>query len=129
MIANLMSSGEFPLGLVYAHRVEEMKSKGMNTIEWVALEPIVATPIVIGIAKNAPSPNAAKLFMNWRLSKEGQAFAITKLGNITSLKEPPAFPKGWDPKVIKVWVPNFEQFEKLRDPWLEEWNKTYGYRQ
>ena len=44
------------------------------------------------------SPNAAKLFMNWRLSKEGQAFAIKKLGNITSLKEPPAFPKGWDPE-------------------------------
>ena len=37
--------------------------------------------------------------MNWRLCKEGQAFQITKLGNITSLKEPPAFPKGWDPKV------------------------------
>ncbi len=54
---------------------------------------------------------------------------INKLGNITSLKEPPAFPKGWDPKVIKVWVPNFEQFDKLRAPWIEEWNKTYGYRQ
>jgi iron(III) transport system substrate-binding protein len=26
-------------------------------------------------------------------------------------------------------VPNFEQFEKLREPWLAEWNKTYGYRQ
>jgi iron(III) transport system substrate-binding protein len=67
--------------------------------------------------------------MNWRLSKEGQSFQITKLGNITSLKEPPSFPKGWDPKVIKVWVPNFEQFEKLREPWLNDWNKTYGYRQ
>ena len=57
--------------------------------------------------------------MNWRLSKEGQAFQITKLGNITSMKEPPAFPKGWDPKVIKVWVPKFDEFEKLREPWLE----------
>jgi iron(III) transport system substrate-binding protein len=45
------------------------------------------------------------------------------------MKEPPAFPKGWDPKVIKVWVPNYDQFEKLREPWLEQWNKTYGYRQ
>ena len=63
------------------------------------------------------------------LSKEGQAFQIAKLGNITSMKEPPSFPKGWDPKVIKVWVPDYEQFEKLREPWLEQWNKTYGYRQ
>ena len=67
--------------------------------------------------------------MNWRLSKEGQAFAITKLGNITSMKEPPAYPKGWDPKTVKVWVPKFDEFESLRDKWIEDWNKTYGYRQ
>ena len=42
---------------------------------------------------------------------------------------PPAFPKGWDPKTIKVWVPKFDEFEKLRTAWLEDWNKTYGYRQ
>lgn len=94
-----------------------------------APEGVPIIPYADGITKTAKSPNAAKLFMNWRLSKEGQAFAITKLGNITSLKDPPAYPKGWDPKVIKVWVPNFEQFEKLRVPWLAEWNKTYGYRQ
>jgi hypothetical protein len=51
-----MSSGEFPLGLVYAHRIEEMKAKGMNTVEWLPLEPIVATPIVIGIGKMRPIP-------------------------------------------------------------------------
>jgi iron(III) transport system substrate-binding protein len=31
--------------------------------------------------------------------------------------------------VIKVWVPKFEEFDKLRASWMEEWNKTYGYRQ
>jgi len=72
LIATLMSSGEFPLGLVYAHRVEEMKAKGVNSIEWVPLEPIVATPNVIGIGKNAPNPNAAKLLVDFFLSKEGQ---------------------------------------------------------
>ena len=110
--------------IIYTKIVEGAPAEAIFAPEGV---PII--PYADGIPKTAKSPNAAKLFMNWRLSKEGQAFAITKLGNITSLKEPPAFPKGWDPKVIKVWVPNFEQFEKLRDPWLEEWNKTYGYRQ
>ena len=88
-----------------------------------------SSPTPTALPSPSKSPNAAKLFMNWRLSKEGQAFQIAKLGNITSMKEPPSFPKGWDPKVIKVWVPNFDQFEKLREPWLEQWNKTYGYRQ
>ena len=42
---------------------------------------------------------------------------------------PPLNPPGYDPKVIKPWAPNFEQYVKLRDSWIEEWNKTYGYRQ
>jgi iron(III) transport system substrate-binding protein len=94
-----------------------------------APEGVPIIPYADGIPKTSKNPNAAKLFMNWRLSKEGQAFAIKSLGNITSLKEPPAFPKGWDPKTVKVWVPKFDEFEKLRAPWIEQWNKTYGYRQ
>jgi iron(III) transport system substrate-binding protein len=92
-------------------------------------EGVPANPYADGIPKTARHPNAAKLFMNWRLSVEGQVFQIKELGQITSLKVPPAYPKGWDPKVVKVWYPNFEQYEKLRDKWVEDWNKTYNYRQ
>ena len=110
--------------IIYTKIVEGAPAEAIFAPEGV---PII--PYADGITKTSKSPNAARLFMNWRLSKEGQAFAITKLGNITSLKEPPAFPKGWDPKTVKVWIPKFDQFESLRDKWLEEWNKTYGYRQ
>jgi iron(III) transport system substrate-binding protein len=92
-------------------------------------EGVPIIPFADGIPKTAKSPNAARLFMNWRLSKDGQAWQIKTLGNITSLKEPPAFPKGWDPKTVKVWTPNFEQFEKLRESWINDWNRIYGYRQ
>jgi iron(III) transport system substrate-binding protein len=110
--------------IIYTKIVEGAPAEAIFAPEGV---PII--PYADGVTKTSKSPNAAKLFMNWRLSKEGQAFQIAKLGNITSLKEPPSFPKGWDPKVIKVWVPNFKEFESLREPWLEQWNKTYGYRQ
>ena len=110
--------------IIYTKIVEGAPAEAIFAPEGV---PII--PYADGITKTSKSPNAAKLFMNWRLSKEGQAFAIKNLGNITSMKEPPAFPKGWDPKVIKVWVPKFDEFEKLREPWLDDWNKTYGYRQ
>lgn len=92
-------------------------------------EGVPIIPYADGIPKTAKSPNAAKLFMNWRLSKEGQAFQINQLGTLTSLKVPPVLPKGWDPKVVKVWLPDFAQFEKLRASWVEEWNKIYNYRQ
>jgi iron(III) transport system substrate-binding protein len=110
--------------IIYTKIVEGAPAEAIFAPEGV---PIV--PYADGIPKTSKSPNAAKLFMNWRLSKEGQTFQIEKLGNITSMKEPPMLPKGWDPKVIKVWVPEFKQFESLRDKWMDDWNKTYGYRQ
>jgi iron(III) transport system substrate-binding protein len=82
-----------------------------------------------GVTKTATSPNAGKLFLNWCLSAEGQAFQINTLGNLTALKNPPVYPPGYDPKVVKPWAPNFEQYVKLQAQWVEDWNKTYGYRQ
>jgi iron(III) transport system substrate-binding protein len=110
--------------IIYTKIIEGAPAEAIFAPEGV---PII--PYADGITKASKAPNASKLFMNWRLSKEGQTFAIKSLGNITSLKEPPAFPKGWDPKTVKVWVPKFSEFEKLRDGWLDDWNKTYGYRQ
>ena len=76
------------------------------------------------------SPNAAKLFLNWclvggrpDLHDQGARQPHLAEGRRRSI------PEGFDPKVVKVWVPNFEQFEKLRAGWVEEWNKIYGYRQ
>lgn len=92
-------------------------------------EGVPMAPFVEGIPKTAKNPNAARLFLNWRLSVEGQKFLIQELGHLTSLKNPPAYPKGWDTKTVKVWFPKFEEFQKLREPWLADWNKTYNYRQ
>ena len=111
--------------IIYTKIVEGAPAEAIFAPEGV---PII--PYADGIPKTVEEPQRRQAVHELApVSKEGQAFQIAKLGNITSLKEPPSFPKGWDPKVIKVWVPNFDQFEKLREPWLEEWNKTYGYRQ
>ena len=92
-------------------------------------EGVPIIPYAEGIPATAKNVNAARLFINWRLSVEGQTFMIKELGQISSLKNPPLYPQGWDQKVVKVWLPNFEQFEKLRAQWLADWNKTYNYRQ
>ena len=54
---------------------------------------------------------------------------IREIGNLTSLKKAPLYPEGFDPKVVKVWVPKYDEFVKLQREWLDEWNKIYGYRQ
>src|ERR1700754_895677 len=86
-------------------------------------------PYATGIPKTAAHPNAAKLFLNWCLSREGQTFMIKELGNLTSLKEPPVYPEGFDPKVVKVWYPKFDEYVKLHKAWVADWDKTFGYRQ
>src|SRR6201989_388369 len=86
-------------------------------------------PYATGIPKTAKNPNAAKLFLNWCLSLEGQTFMIKELGNLTSLKVAPVYPEGFDPKVVKLWLPKFDEYVKLHGQWVAEWDKIFGYRQ
>jgi iron(III) transport system substrate-binding protein len=72
MISQLMAAGEFPLGIVYAHRVESMKKSGAP-IEWVkTADPIFVTLSPVAVAAKARNPNAAKLLMDFVLSREAQ---------------------------------------------------------
>ncbi len=72
LIAQLMVAGEFPVGMVLAHRIEKMKEQGAP-VEWVtSLDPVTVSLHPIGIAAKARHPNAAKLFIDFLLSKEGQ---------------------------------------------------------
>ena len=91
-------------------------------------EGVPIVPYGSGIPKTAQNPNAARLYFEWQLSEEGQAFGIKQHGNLTSLKVPPLLPAGFE-KGTKVWVPKFEEFQSLYGKWIEEWNKVYGYRQ
>jgi iron(III) transport system substrate-binding protein len=104
LIATLLSSGEFPLGLVYAHRVEEMKSKGMATIDWTPLDPIIVTPNLVAMGKGNAHPNAAKLLIDFLLSVEGQTILQKQQYRTPANPDlPPASPK-MDPKKLKLVV-------------------------
>ncbi len=72
LIAQLMAAGEFPVAIVYAHRIEDMKKKGAP-VEWVnTLNPIVVSVNGIGLSAKPNNPNTARLFIDFVLSKEGQ---------------------------------------------------------
>jgi iron(III) transport system substrate-binding protein len=72
LITQLMAAGEFPLAIIYAHRTEEMKQKGAP-VEWVnTVNPLVVTLNSAGISPKPPHPNAAKLFIDFMLSKPAQ---------------------------------------------------------
>jgi iron(III) transport system substrate-binding protein len=72
LIAQLISAGEFPLGLVYVHRIEEMKQRGAP-IDWVnTVNPVAVTLNAAGLSPKPPHPNTARLFIDFLLSKPGQ---------------------------------------------------------
>lgn len=72
LITQLMAAGEFPLAIVYAHRAEDLKSKGAP-IEWVnTLNPVVAAINGVALSARPDHPNATRLFIDFVLSKEGQ---------------------------------------------------------
>jgi iron(III) transport system substrate-binding protein len=128
-LADALVRGEVTIAPLLYNAIYPKKRDGAPVEMFFPPEGVPATPYATGVPKTAANPNAAKLFLNWCLSPEGQAFMIKEQGNLSVLKNPPVYPPGFDPKVVKVWLPNFEQFEKLRASWVEEWNKTFGHRQ
>jgi iron(III) transport system substrate-binding protein len=72
LFATLVAAGEIPIGLtLYNSNIEALKRKGAP-IDFVPVQPVVARPQGIGVARNAPHPNAALLFADYVLSPEGQ---------------------------------------------------------
>src|SRR5258706_14417928 len=71
-ILDLVVAGESPIALqILNHHAYISKTAGAP-VDWQVLEPAPATISSIGMAKNAPHPHAAMLFLDFVLSKKGQ---------------------------------------------------------
>lgn len=71
-ILDLVIAGEYPLAIqIFNHHAFISKTAGAP-VEWQPLEPVTATNNSIGLAKNAPHPHAAMLYLDFVLSKKGQ---------------------------------------------------------
>jgi iron(III) transport system substrate-binding protein len=69
LLSNLVVSGEVPLALtVYYYRPVQLKLKGAP-IDWFALQPALARPNGVAVARRAPHPHAAVLFHDFMLNE------------------------------------------------------------
>ena len=72
LMAELVAAGEIDVALdAHVQGVARLKEKGAP-IEWKALQPAFGQPSSVGVAQKAPHPNAALLFADFILSREGQ---------------------------------------------------------
>jgi iron(III) transport system substrate-binding protein len=77
LLAELIAAGEIPVGLtVYNANAESLKRKGAP-IDWLPVQPVVPRPQGIAVGRNAPSPKAARAFVDFVLSPEGQELLMS----------------------------------------------------
>src|ERR1044071_519701 len=67
----LLAAGEFPMTLAAGNTLQSFAARGAP-IDWVALEPVFVQVNAIMIAAQAPHPSAARLFVDFALSRKGQ---------------------------------------------------------
>lgn len=124
LIAQLMAAKEFPMAIVYAHRIEEMKKKGAP-VEWVStLDPIVIAVHGIGLSARPNNPNSAKLFIDFVLSKEGQEM-VHSLNRIPARfdVEPPSLKM--DQKKLKLRAVPADA-ETRYNEYIQEFRRIFG---
>jgi iron(III) transport system substrate-binding protein len=71
----LAMAGEYPLIIAYAPTIQRETSLG-HPMDWLPLEPVPVQVNPMMLAAKAPHPNAAKLFIDFLLSKEGQKMLV-----------------------------------------------------
>jgi ABC-type Fe3+ transport system substrate-binding protein len=112
----LLGAGEFEI--VHAattHSVETAAELGAP-VKWVKTrEPLFTIPVVIGIMARPPHPNAAKLYIDFTLSEEGQrllrpVFDIPARTGVETV--PPGLLKGLDLYPLRPEA--FERFDEYQ---------------
>jgi iron(III) transport system substrate-binding protein len=88
---------------IYAYQAEQERRKGA-AIAIVNPDPTVVELHCVGIVKNAPHPNAARLLERWMLSKDTQDWiaSLNGLGRIAARKDADDDPVIWNAKVKYV---------------------------
>jgi iron(III) transport system substrate-binding protein len=116
LVTQLLGAGEYDLQIVaYWYRPHLLKKQGAP-VDWVALAPSIVALHPISIVNRAPHPNAARLFIDFALSDEGQRIFVQK-GRESA--KPGLKPEGY-PANLKLSPSRVQLAEKL-----EEYNRRY----
>jgi iron(III) transport system substrate-binding protein len=116
LATQLLGAGEYDLQIVaYWYRPQLMKRQGAP-VDWIAFEPAIIATHPISIVDKAPHLNAAKLFIDFALSDEGQKIFVRR-GRESA--KPGLKPEGY-PGHLKVFPSCVQLAEKL-----EEYSRRY----
>jgi ABC-type Fe3+ transport system substrate-binding protein len=116
LVTQLLGAGEYDLQIVaYWYRPHLMKKQGAP-VDWIGIEPAIVALHPISIVERSPHPNAARLFIDFAISDEGQKIFIQR-GRESA--KPGLKPEGY-PSHLKVFPSRVQLAEKL-----EEYTQRY----
>jgi ABC-type Fe3+ transport system substrate-binding protein len=114
LITQLLSAGEFDLQIVaYWYRPHLMKKQGAP-VDWIGMEPAIIALHPISVVEKTPHPNAARLFIDFALSDEGQKVFLQR-GREPA--KPGLRPEGY-PGTLRHFPAGFS--------WPRNWTSTAG---
>jgi iron(III) transport system substrate-binding protein len=126
-MVDAMIRGEIAIAPLVTNLAIPLAAKGAPLKWFFAPEGVPVTVFCAGITKSAGNPNAARLFMDWALSREGQALMV-ELGSFSSMANAP-MPPGVDASQIKAWYSDEAEVSRIFKAWTDDWNRAYNYRQ
>jgi iron(III) transport system substrate-binding protein len=126
-MVDAMIRGEIGIAPLVTNLAIPLTAKGAPLKWFFAPEGVPVTVFSAGVAKTAGNPNAARLFMDWALSREGQALMV-ELGSFSSMANAP-MPPGVDASSLKTWYSDEAEVERIFKTWTDDWNRAYNYRQ
>ena len=118
----LIAAGEIPVGLtVYNSNAESFKRRGAP-IDWIAVQPVVARPQGIGVSANAPHAEAARVFVDFVLSPEGQQL-YESMGRVPVSTKVRTHMNRFEYTLVDPATVLDEQ-----DKWTREWDKLFSQK-
>lgn len=130
-LANALVSGEIVvtnLGLYSSYPIKYEQGAPIEIVYPESGCPLYIP--VIGMMSQGKNPNAAKLFINWYLSVEGQYLLANLRGQYSLRNDVPPIPNVPPLSEINYWVPDPKLLldEKLRDSWIQDANSAWGWQ-
>jgi len=122
MVVEQLATGELMVGIVLDYKIRKAKAKG-SPVDYVwPVEGAILIPSPVAIFNTSNNPEAAKVFVDYVLSKDGQK-TLVELGNFipvrTDVDPPPDTPGMAEIKSIPVnWVSIKEKTEELKDKFV-----------
>jgi len=125
----MTAAGEYAAGVnIYAYNGMRLKRAG-QPVEVINADPTIGETLCVAVMKNAPHPDAAKLFVRWLMSHETQAWMAqtSVIGRVSGRKDVQSDEAIWSPK-LHIVVTNPSDSVNYSEN-VRSFNQTFGIAQ